>query len=225
MKISKILPALAICALSLGTTACNDNDDPGNNTYSTIAFVDYMGTGTNGQTTFLYSEPNSNKTYTLLSAAGIKDDLAIGRRIVISVNSKYGEEMKNNMEIDVTGAARLNSYGNFILASDPGSDFLTGYDLYLQLVQRAGNYVDVMAYANPEDDECLKLYVDQNTVGTSNPQAYLIYTPKKASASNQNYYASFNIADIVSNTAHKKLTVHVKSANLADVTQDFTLNQ
>ncbi len=210
MKIKKLLSLCVLFASVLSFSSC-DSETTG--TYSTLAFVNYGGAADNGAVKFIYSEPNSDKTITIYSKINFLDGKTpeIGTRLIGRFSLDYGVEIKDGMTLDCTAISNLNTYGTASvenISSTPVSA-----QLYIKSLMRCGNYLDLYCLASYTVGK-MKVICDQATLNSDTPVLYLVYEMNDPdTASEVDYFASFNIASIISLPNVKKIKLITNNSN------------
>lgn len=210
MKIKKLLSLCVLFASMLSFSSC-DSETTG--TYSTLAFVNYDGMGTNGMVRLIYSEPNSSNTLTLYSTINFLEGKIpeIGARLIGRFTLDYGVEIKDGMILECTGLSQLNTYGDVVsenLNSTPQSE-----QIYIKSLMRCGKYLDLYCLASYKNST-MKVVCDASTLDSDIPVLYLIYNVDNTDiVSETDYFASFNISSIISRPNVKKIKLVTSNSN------------
>lgn len=221
MKIKKLLSLCVLFASMLSFSSC-DSETTG--TYSTLAFVNYDGMGTNGMVRLIYSEPNSSNTLTLYSTINFLEGKIpeIGARLIGRFTLDYGVEIKDGMILECTGLSQLNTYGDVVsenLNSTPQSE-----QIYIKSLMRCGKYLDLYCLASYKNST-MKVVCDASTLDSDIPVLYLIYNVDNTDiVSETDYFASFNISSIISRPNVKKIKL-VTSNNNGEKTLEYEIRK
>lgn len=210
MKIKKLLSLCVLLASVLSFSSC-DSETTG--TYSTLAFVNYGGIADNGAVKFIYSEPNSDNTLTLYSTLSFQEGKTpeIGTRLIGRFSLQYGVEIKDGMTLECTGISNLNAYG--VASIENLSSTPQSYSVYIKSLMRCGNYLDLYCLASYTAGT-MKVICDESTLDSDTPVLYLVYEMKDPdTVSEVDYFASFNIASIISRPNVKKIKLITNNSN------------
>ncbi|MDE5835636.1 MAG: hypothetical protein K2H50_01340 [Paramuribaculum sp.] len=210
MKISKFLSACVLLASAFTFSSC---DSESSGSYSTLAFINYEGSSTDGYSQFVYNEPNTNSTITFRSRVAFKDGMTppLGTRLLGQFVMVYGEEFKNGSVLENQAIYYLSKYGDVSIEALSGFTLSTT-PLYLQSIIRAGNYLDIVALADAKNSD-LTLVCDANTLNSGTPVLYLNYETKTSDVSETQYFASFDISAVLSQPDVKSIRLILNNAN------------
>ncbi|MDE6264650.1 MAG: hypothetical protein K2M11_05840 [Paramuribaculum sp.] len=221
MKIKKLLSLCVLFASVLSFSSC-DSETSG--TYTTLAFVNYGGSGDNGSVRFIYSEPNSDKTLTLYSRVSFLEGKTpeIGTRLIGRFSLDYGVEIKDGMTLDCTGISTLNAYGD--VAVENINENPQSAPLYIKSLMRCGNYLDLYCLASYNAGK-MKVVCDASTLDSDSPVLYLVYEMDNPDTiSEVDYFASFNISSIINRPNVKKIKL-VTSNNNGEKTLEYEIRK
>lgn len=212
MKLQKIFTILFVAIAAITLHSCNS--DSGESTMQVANIVTFRG-NTDGQSVFTYQEMNDAQPVTIRSNQTIDESkVRVGDRVYILFNMPVGNQVTNNMVVDLLQAIAVPTI-NTVIETKP-SDWETTTGLYVQTLFRSGTWLNLQALVPSSTTEmAFKLIADPQTINDGNVQLYLIYTNKSSDLSESNVptFASFNIADVWNHSSCNQITVHIVNTN------------
>ena len=213
-SISKILLAALIFPL-LTLTGCNDDNDnaPQGNLFQTFATL--TAANDNGST-FSVQEKDDSQPVTLTSVRKLDTKfVTIGDRYVITYSNGTDNPFKAGA-IDLF-AIQPVSNGKIQEATAEEIKKLTADPISVMFIGRTGTYVNIQAKAPISNKAKLfNLYVDKASLETESAEVYIGFESDHNSASDKQFFGSFDIATVWNNPAIKQVVVHYEKNGSAD---------
>ncbi len=198
---------LLIASVALMITSCSDDDKNGSSaldgTFTT--FVTYMGSG-DGGSSFTVTEPGTDVLTTFTSIVKIPaETLKAGERTLINYNNTSGKRyqsgpitLRGYIKI-FNGAAPRKPQGEIAGASADMID--------VQALELSDTYINVVAQAGADAPLLFDLWIDEATVASDTPDAYVVFSTDTNSGQRM-LYGSFDIAGVLNLPTCQAIRVH-----------------
>lgn len=210
---AKLSLILSIIMIPAGFAGCNDGDDPvqlpDNLCYD---FVTFVSSDDNGSV-FEFRKSGDSELITLTSPTRIDtESIKPGTRLIIQYLPSGGQQPYQSGPIDLYGIAQIIN-GKPVEKSLAEIEAMSFESMTMRTIGRSGDYIDIWAQAfGAGGDVSLDLYLDEATVGSEYPEAYLIYTFKNIDGGVREVYASFDISDVLSMPTSKGIKISYRTS-------------
>lgn len=200
----KIFQFLALVAIAVGLSACNDsnNDGPVIETYQQFATL--QSVSDNGSTFGVWNSATSGMRVLTSSEKIPASVCEPGQRLIILYQLMSGTSPEGSGSIALLAVMPvINGTVTEKTAAETGQWASNSVQEFSY--QLTGNYLDLhfLAQMASEPKDC-QLYVDQTTLADAYPVVYLIYEADNIATSTwKNVYASFDVSPILKDYVHK----------------------
>ncbi len=193
---------------SLALAACSNNDNPDDELNYYMDFVTLEANNSDGSVMTFRKEGDS-PLVTLTSTTTFPSGYYDGERVIIQYQPLSNTRYESG-PVSLIAAVPAIGEGKAPVAStaEEQSNWASG-PIAISSLWRAGEYINMVFQATTNGDpKQVSMFVDEKTIGTSNPTLYFVYEAGEGSnARNYTFYGSWSIQELWENPATTSLTI------------------